>query len=193
MTEPTARISPDVESFYALRKDGLASACCQGTACFVARHTWPEHWREATAQASRVYCLGKCYAGPARATTPCRLSARISPITRRASLKPSSATRAPRRLTSLPPQNSSMTSMAGLARSFMTELRRAAHFPKCLILLTTEPTGFRRSSRRSTDCSSSTTTTIEDSLKGSSTPAPVQRTKLTFTTATATVCLPRRA
>lgn len=38
---------------------------CRGTACFVARHLAPERWRQAEASEPRVYCLGKCYLGPA--------------------------------------------------------------------------------------------------------------------------------
>jgi formate dehydrogenase iron-sulfur subunit len=34
-------------------------------ACFVARHRAPARWQKASAQAARVYCLGKCYQAPA--------------------------------------------------------------------------------------------------------------------------------
>jgi hypothetical protein len=56
---------PEVDSFYHLPAAGIAGKACQGTACFVARHLNPQQWREASAQMPRVYCLGKCYAGPA--------------------------------------------------------------------------------------------------------------------------------
>jgi NADH:ubiquinone oxidoreductase subunit F (NADH-binding) len=61
------QIEPDVNSFYALSEPDLAHAHCQGLACFVARHGRPERWRQAMLQSSRVYCLGKCYAAPAKA------------------------------------------------------------------------------------------------------------------------------
>lgn len=77
MIEQVVQIAPDVESFYALRETDMERACCQGTACFVARHTWPERWREATAEATGVYCLGKCYAGPAKATDQRRPSVAV--------------------------------------------------------------------------------------------------------------------
>jgi NADH:ubiquinone oxidoreductase subunit F (NADH-binding) len=55
----------DVQSFYHLTDVDLDDRCCQGLACFVARHLDPARWREATAAGPRVYCLGKCYAAPA--------------------------------------------------------------------------------------------------------------------------------
>jgi NADH:ubiquinone oxidoreductase subunit F (NADH-binding) len=55
----------DVQSFHHLTDVDLDDRCCQGTACFVARHLDPERWREATAAGPRVYCLGKCYTAPA--------------------------------------------------------------------------------------------------------------------------------
>ena len=62
-----SRVQPgsDVRSFYHLTDVDLDDRCCQGLACFVARHRDPERWREATAAGPRVYCLGKCYAAPA--------------------------------------------------------------------------------------------------------------------------------
>ena len=33
-------------------------------ACYVARHLNPDRWQEASCQAPRVYCLGKCYTAP---------------------------------------------------------------------------------------------------------------------------------
>jgi NADH:ubiquinone oxidoreductase subunit F (NADH-binding) len=56
---------PHVESFYHLAHEPIAHKCCQGTACLVARHLNPDRWQEATQQAARVYCLGKCYLSPA--------------------------------------------------------------------------------------------------------------------------------
>src|SRR5687767_2154640 len=57
--------SPDVESFYHLRDVEIAQSTCQGLACFVARHLDPQRWAHAATREPRVYCLGKCYAGPA--------------------------------------------------------------------------------------------------------------------------------
>jgi NADH:ubiquinone oxidoreductase subunit F (NADH-binding) len=54
---------PDVESFYHLGR-GLPRFC-NGAACFVARHRDPERWRAAVEQDPPLYCLGKCYLGPA--------------------------------------------------------------------------------------------------------------------------------
>ena len=62
----------DVSSFYHLNGVDLSRACCQGTACFVARHLNPDRWREAAVQSPRVYCLGKCYAAPSAAADECR-------------------------------------------------------------------------------------------------------------------------
>jgi NADH:ubiquinone oxidoreductase subunit F (NADH-binding) len=55
----------DLRSFYHLTDVDLDDRCCQGLACFVARHLDPERWREATTTGPRVYCLGKCYTAPA--------------------------------------------------------------------------------------------------------------------------------
>lgn len=57
-----------VRSFYHLRRCGLKDACCQGLACFVARHLNPERWARACSQESRVYCLGECYDAPVSGT-----------------------------------------------------------------------------------------------------------------------------
>jgi NADH:ubiquinone oxidoreductase subunit F (NADH-binding) len=65
--EPT-----DVASFYHLDGVDLSKACCQGTACFVARRLNPDRWRDAAAQSPRVYCLGKCYGAPSAASDECR-------------------------------------------------------------------------------------------------------------------------
>jgi formate dehydrogenase iron-sulfur subunit len=54
-----------VASFYHLRGAPLAGRACQGLACFAARAANPERWKQATAEPSRLYCLGKCYLGPA--------------------------------------------------------------------------------------------------------------------------------
>jgi NADH:ubiquinone oxidoreductase subunit F (NADH-binding) len=54
----------EFRSFYHLADVDLDDQCCQGLACFVARHLDPDRWREATADGPRVYCLGKCYAAP---------------------------------------------------------------------------------------------------------------------------------
>ena len=57
----------DVESFYHLRGTALEHDCCAGLACFVARHRGAKQWEAALPGEARVYCLGKCYAAPARA------------------------------------------------------------------------------------------------------------------------------
>lgn len=57
--------SNSVASFYHLRRAPLANRCCQGLACFAARAANPGRWEQAAAESSRVYCLGKCYLGPA--------------------------------------------------------------------------------------------------------------------------------
>ncbi len=54
-----------VRSFYHLRGAPIERRSCQGLACFAARAANPARWRQATAESSRVYCLGKCYLGPA--------------------------------------------------------------------------------------------------------------------------------
>ena len=58
-------VAPEVESFYHLPACDVTGLACQGLACFVARRMDPERWGRACAQDPRVYCLGKCYAGPA--------------------------------------------------------------------------------------------------------------------------------
>jgi len=52
-------------SFYHLAHTPLQGKACQGLACFVARHENPARWEQACAQKERLYCLGKCYTGPA--------------------------------------------------------------------------------------------------------------------------------
>ena len=59
----------DVESFYHLAHGGHTGKACQGTACFAARHFNPARWAEASAQDPRVYCLGECFAAPAKGQT----------------------------------------------------------------------------------------------------------------------------
>jgi formate dehydrogenase iron-sulfur subunit len=53
-----------VDSFYHLRAE-TEPGCCQGLACFAARADDPARWASASARSGRLYCLGKCYAGPA--------------------------------------------------------------------------------------------------------------------------------
>ena len=60
------RLSDDVESFYHLPHGGFAGKACQGTACFAARHLNPGRWAEAERNNPRVYCLGECFAAPAK-------------------------------------------------------------------------------------------------------------------------------
>ncbi len=52
-----------VSSFYHLDGRDLQHERCQGPACFVARHRSQRESKEAGAHS--VYCLGKCYMGPA--------------------------------------------------------------------------------------------------------------------------------
>ena len=59
----------DVESFYHLPKGEHTGKACQGTACFAARHFNPARWAEACTQNPRVYCLGECFAAPAKGQT----------------------------------------------------------------------------------------------------------------------------
>jgi NADH:ubiquinone oxidoreductase subunit F (NADH-binding) len=62
-------LAPDVESFYHLPHGEHVGKACQGTACFAARHFNPTLWAEANAQNPRVYCLGECFAAPAKGQT----------------------------------------------------------------------------------------------------------------------------
>lgn len=55
----------EVESFYHLNDCSLAGTCCNGMACFVARHLNQQLWARAEQQHPRLYCLGQCFAGPA--------------------------------------------------------------------------------------------------------------------------------
>jgi hypothetical protein len=58
-----------VESFYHLPHGEHTGQACQGTACFAAKHLNPARWAEAAAQNPRVYCLGECFAAPAKGQT----------------------------------------------------------------------------------------------------------------------------
>jgi formate dehydrogenase iron-sulfur subunit len=60
------------KSFYSLTKVALESKACQGLACYVARHLDQGTWDKACAQPGKLYCLGKCYAGPATDATSSR-------------------------------------------------------------------------------------------------------------------------
>ena len=65
-------LQDDVESFYHLPHGEHAGKACQGTACFAARHLNPARWAEAMQTHPRVYCLGECFAAPAKGQThPC--------------------------------------------------------------------------------------------------------------------------
>ena len=59
-------LSDDVASFYHLRHGEFQGRACQGTACFAARHLNPGRWAEAMGNDPRVYCLGECFASPAK-------------------------------------------------------------------------------------------------------------------------------
>src|SRR6185503_8852856 len=62
----THPLRADVESFYHLAHGGFEAKACQGTACFAARHLNPGRWAEACENNPRVYCLGECFAAPAK-------------------------------------------------------------------------------------------------------------------------------
>lgn len=59
-------------SFFHLTGVTIADQACEGTACFAARHRDPERWSHAESSEARVYCLGRCYAGPAVASDASR-------------------------------------------------------------------------------------------------------------------------
>src|SRR5256885_16833946 len=63
------KLAADVESFYHLAHGEHMGKACQGTACFAARHLNRARWAEASAQNPRVYCLGECFAAPAKGQT----------------------------------------------------------------------------------------------------------------------------
>ncbi len=69
LARPRHALSADVESFYHLPHGEHLGKACQGTACFAARHFNPALWAEANAQNPRVYCLGECFAAPAKGQT----------------------------------------------------------------------------------------------------------------------------
>jgi NADH:ubiquinone oxidoreductase subunit F (NADH-binding) len=73
----THALRPDVESFYHLAHGGFEGKACQGTACFAARHLNPERWAEACENNPRVYCLGECFAAPAKGQTQPRPPVKI--------------------------------------------------------------------------------------------------------------------
>ncbi len=66
---PAPALSADVASFYHLPHGEHTGKACQGTACFAASHFHPARWAEAAAQSPRVYCLGECFAAPAKGQT----------------------------------------------------------------------------------------------------------------------------
>jgi hypothetical protein len=70
-------MKPDIESFYHLTSGLAAEQSCSGLACYVARHDDAGPWGESPEQSARVYCLGKCYRAPARASDADRPTARI--------------------------------------------------------------------------------------------------------------------
>jgi NADH:ubiquinone oxidoreductase subunit F (NADH-binding) len=65
-THAGTTLPPDVESFYHLAHGQYRGKACQGTACFAARHLNPSRWEEAERNDPRVYCLGECFAAPAK-------------------------------------------------------------------------------------------------------------------------------
>lgn len=62
----------DVASFYHLPRTGVTGKSCQGLACWVARSLDPARWLAAEQPGPRIYCLGNCFAAPARAELTCR-------------------------------------------------------------------------------------------------------------------------
>ena len=52
-------------SFYHLVDADLSGCVCNGLACFVARGDASERWKAGQASHAPVYCLGRCYLGPA--------------------------------------------------------------------------------------------------------------------------------
>ncbi|PHX94833.1 MAG: NADH-quinone oxidoreductase subunit D [Pedosphaera sp.] len=69
LARPQPALAPDVESFYHLPHGEHTGKACQGTACFAAKHFNPARWAEANAQNPRIYCLGECFAAPAKGQT----------------------------------------------------------------------------------------------------------------------------
>lgn len=64
MTVPPTRPHPN-DSFYHLAHVPLTGHACQGLACFAARNDAPQRWQQAQARTPPLFCLGKCYQGPA--------------------------------------------------------------------------------------------------------------------------------
>ena len=64
MTVPPSRRQPN-DSFYHLAHVPLTGHACQGLACFAARNNAPQRWQQAHARTPPIFCLGKCYQGPA--------------------------------------------------------------------------------------------------------------------------------
>jgi NADH:ubiquinone oxidoreductase subunit F (NADH-binding) len=66
---PLVQVIPKhVESFYKPPLLDGGERCCQGTACFAARDRDSARFSRALALEPRVYCLGKCFMGPASTT-----------------------------------------------------------------------------------------------------------------------------
>jgi NADH:ubiquinone oxidoreductase subunit F (NADH-binding) len=83
---------PSVESFYHLATADVGARACRGLACFVARHLDPAAWEQASSDDPRVYCLGRCYAAPARGSgssrPQCRVDAREAVVLARLARSP---------------------------------------------------------------------------------------------------------
>lgn len=62
--------SSHLNSFYHLLDQNVANRACRGLACFVARGADPARWERACHDATRVYCLGKCYRSPSTGGDP---------------------------------------------------------------------------------------------------------------------------
>ena len=58
----------DIDSFYHLRSGLAPEQACSGLACYVGRCDDSSRWQESSERFPRLYCLGKCYRAPARAT-----------------------------------------------------------------------------------------------------------------------------
>ena len=71
-------LRPEVESFYHLPHGEFVGKACQGTACFAARHFNPARWAEASENNPRVYCLGECFAAPAKGQTKPRPPVKVT-------------------------------------------------------------------------------------------------------------------
>jgi NADH:ubiquinone oxidoreductase subunit F (NADH-binding) len=73
----THPLRAEVASFYHLPHGEFKGKACQGTACFAARHLNPARWSEAMQNDPRVYCLGECFAAPAKGQTKPRPPVRV--------------------------------------------------------------------------------------------------------------------